>query len=179
MPSLPVSPGICASALLAGAVRRTVVAAAVVGGLWLAALALRCPDAGDTAPRGELRVFEREAHGVVELARGAVVDTGSLLQLAYRAQDARYGVVCSVDGAGGVTLHHAGGLTGESLLRSPGWVPLPRSFELDATPGMETFALITSSRPLDAQGVVERGCTDPGVRFSVRKGRAPVGRKLR
>jgi hypothetical protein len=64
-----------------------------------------------------------------------------------------------------------------TLLRSPGWVPLARAFELDGAPGFETFALITSSEPLDPRSVVERGCAEEGVRFTLRKDRAPRGRR--
>ncbi len=80
---------------------------------------------------------------------------GDLLQLAYVAAGDPYGVIFSIDGRGGVTLHfpeEAGGST--ALVQNRKFL-LPNAIELDDAPGFERFFLVTSASPLDVTTVLE------------------------
>jgi hypothetical protein len=75
------------------------------------------------------------------------VRPGEQLQLSYRSDGKRYGVVASVDTRGTVTLH---------LPEAPGAAPslalgrdtkLPTAFELDDSPGAERFVFVAGDQP--------------------------------
>jgi len=90
---------------------------------------------------------------VEQLVAGAAVRPHDLLQLAYTAGDARFGVVVSVDGGGGVTQHLPVTPGTAVALSAAGAVRLPTSYELDESPGFERFFLVTSAQPFST-GVV-------------------------
>ena len=112
------------------------------------------------AEAGELRVLED----------GAQVEPGALLQVFYRAQGRRHGVVLSVDGAGTVTLHFPAQSDGDTRLTTRGETPLPTSYELDDAPDFERFFFVASKeRPVSvreveqaAQDLVARGRAETG-----------------
>lgn len=89
------------------------------------------------------------------LAGGAVARPGDVLQLAYVSAGAPYGVVISVDGRGGVTLHWPEGGGPAAKLRSGGAVPLAHAYQLDDAPRFERFFLVTGPQPFDSAAVVD------------------------
>ncbi|HTP59961.1 MAG TPA: ActD-like protein, partial [Spirochaetia bacterium] len=101
-----------------------------------------------------LIAYLKTSQGVQELKPDAFVRRGDLIQLAYAAGDARYGVIFSVDGRGTITWHLPAGATtpaglAPSLERQG---QLPVSYELDDAPGFERFFLVTSEKPFDMAG---------------------------
>lgn len=103
-------------------------------------LAFRAPSLGGTK--------------IEQLGAGAAVRPHDLLQLAYTVGEARFGVVVSIDGRGGVTQHLPAAGDGAVALSAKGAVRLPSSYELDESPGFERFFLITSAQPFSATVVV-------------------------
>jgi hypothetical protein len=89
------------------------------------------------------------------LGPDARVRSHDLVQLAYVAGAARFGMVVSIDGAGGVTQHLpvAGALPAN--LAGTGEVGLPHSYELDDAPGFERFFFITAARTFSPAQVLE------------------------
>lgn len=102
-----------------------------------------------------LLVHRRTAEGAERLAAGSTARARDLLQLAYVAEGARFGVVLSIDGAGAVSLHLP--IAGEEAasLEQEGMVALPRSWELDDAPGFERFFFVTADEPFAVAPVVE------------------------
>jgi len=91
---------------------------------------------------------------IEQLGAGAAVRPHDLLQLAYTAGEARFGMVLSVDGGGGVTLHLPAAPGTAAPLSAAGAVRLPTSYELDASPGFERFFLVTSAQPFSTEVVM-------------------------
>jgi len=91
---------------------------------------------------------------IEQLGTGAAVRPHDLLQLAYTAGDARFGMVLSVDGGGGVTQHLPVAPGAAVPLSAAGAVRLPTSYELDASPGFERFFLVTSAQPFSTEVVM-------------------------
>lgn len=91
---------------------------------------------------------------IEQLGAGASVRAHDLLQLAYTAGDARFGVVVSVDGGGGVTQHLPVTPGAAVPLSAAGAVRLPTSYELDESPGFERFFLVTSAQPFSTGAVM-------------------------
>lgn len=91
---------------------------------------------------------------VEQLGAGAAVRPHDLLQLAYTAGEARFGMVVSVDGSGGVTQHLPATPGAAAQLSAAGAARLPTSYELDESPGFERFFLITSAQPFSTAAVM-------------------------
>jgi len=104
-----------------------------------------------------LVVFRKTASGAEELAPGAAAKKGDVLQLAYVAGQAKYGVIFSVDGRGTLTWHVPGGYRGGEMtapsLDPHGPAVLPAAYELDDAPGFERFFLVYSARPFQVADV--------------------------
>ncbi len=80
-----------------------------------------------------------------ELADGAIARAGESVQLGYVAAGQRYGVLISIDGRGGVTLHLPASESELSpALRQGGQALLEQSFRLDDAPRFERFFLVSS-----------------------------------
>jgi hypothetical protein len=98
-----------------------------------------------------LIVYLKTSQGARELGPGSLVGRGDLIQLAYAAGDARYGVIFSVDGRGTITWHLPPGASAPPgsapLLERQGQLPV--SYELDDAPGFERFFLVSSEKPFD------------------------------
>jgi hypothetical protein len=87
------------------------------------------------------------------LASGAGAHPRDRLQLSYVPGEARYGVLLSVDGRGGVTLH----LPREPGMAAPlgaGEVLLPDAYELDDAPGFERFFFVHAGTPFPVEKVL-------------------------
>lgn len=112
----------------------------------------------------QLLVFRRNKDGVEMLADGSLSKAGDLLQLAYVAAQAPYGIILSIDGRGGVTLHYPEGDKTTNLTQNKR-VLLPHAIELDDAPGFERFFFLTSDSPIDAAGIMATArslAADPG-----------------
>ncbi len=90
-----------------------------------------------------------------QLADGALVAPGDAIQLAYSAAGLRHGVIVSIDGRGGVTLHWPEDPRQPARLQPGGRVVLPHAFQLDDAPGFERFILVTAAEPIDVARVLE------------------------
>jgi hypothetical protein len=101
-------------------------------------------------------LLHRKRGAVVErLAAGqATARAGDRLQISYRAGGARHGVILSLDGAGGVTLHFPALAGGSTRLAGKGLVSLDHSYELDDAPGFERFWFLTAAEPIDVASVL-------------------------
>ncbi|HTX72421.1 MAG TPA: hypothetical protein VMC79_06300 [Rectinemataceae bacterium] len=97
----------------------------------------------------QLLLFRKTAAGSERLQNGAQAAEHDLIQIAYRAAQAGYGAIVSIDGRGGVTFQAPDGYVGgtaEAVALRPGEdVPLPHSYELDDAPRFERFFFIVSS----------------------------------
>jgi len=104
----------------------------------------------------ELAVYRKIAEGSEKLADGAAAHPGDLIRLGYRAAGRGYGVILSIDGRGGVTLHlPPNGGTAAALDRHGNAVLLDRAYELDDAPGWERFYFVTADAPFAADEVVD------------------------
>ena len=120
-------------------------AAAAAAALWLGS-PRGGPDGPDDGHRARglqasLEVWRQTPDGAEQLAPGAEVRAGDLLQLSVVRGDEPYGWVVSVDGAGAVTVHAGGPL-------APGRTDLPTAYRLDDAPAFEHFFLVTDDAPL-------------------------------
>ena len=102
----------------------------------------------------QLLIYRKNKDGIEMLTDGSLSKAGDLLQLAYVAAHAPYGIILSIDGRGGATLHlpENGGTT--SLAQNKR-VLLPHAIELDDAPGFERFFLLTSEFPVEAAEIME------------------------
>lgn len=107
-------------------------------------------DAGGERAKGAPRVVAyRHAGDHPELLReDAVVKPGDVLQLRYKPERAKHGVIASIDGAGEVTLHFPATEGGSTALAKE-TTSLPHSYALDAAPKFERFFFVTSDEPID------------------------------
>jgi len=102
-----------------------------------------------------LMIYRSTGGSSEALADGDAAATGDLVRVAYRASEARFGIIISIDGRGLVTRHLP--VTGESAiaLRPGEVVPLPNAYELDDAPRWERFFLISSEKPFDVGPVID------------------------
>jgi hypothetical protein len=126
--------------------------------LWLAQPAPRDPvDADSVRERGlrpHLLIFRKTTRGVEQLADGAQVRSGELLQLAYVSAGRTFGVVASIDGRGEVTFHLPEQGKTVWRLNADGQTALPHAFELDDSQGVERFLFVSADEPFSPQLVV-------------------------
>lgn len=104
----------------------------------------------------QLLVYRKNKDLVEILTDGRQAGKGDLLQLAYVTTRDPYGLILSIDGRGGVTLHFPADKGGSSLLELNKKTPLPHAIELDDAPGFERFFLITSGFPIDVSDVLKK-----------------------
>ncbi len=100
-----------------------------------------------------LQVF-RQGGDAAPLASGSAARAGDRLQLAYLPGKSAHGVILSIDGNGGVTLHFPEREDGGTELRPGGRTLLPRSFELDEAPRFERFFFVYADAPLPVDAVL-------------------------
>lgn len=88
------------------------------------------------------------------LMPGAKVAEGDDLMVHYDASnDARYGVILSLDGRGRVSLHFPLAEDDSTELVHGGDQALAHSFELDDAPRFERFFFLTSAKPIDVKAM--------------------------
>jgi hypothetical protein len=106
--------------------------------------------------RTQLLVFRMKDAAVEILPSGARARAGDLLQLAYVASKAPYGLILSIDGLGRLTLHFPERKDGPADLKQNTKAVLPDAIELDDAPGFERFFLITSNDPIAVPEILAR-----------------------
>lgn len=107
-------------------------------------------DAGGERVKGAPRVVVyRHAGDHPELLReDMLVKAGDQLQLRYKPERAKHGVIASIDGAGEVTLHFPATEQGSTALAKDA-TSLPHSYALDDAPRFERFFFVTCDEPID------------------------------
>ncbi|MBL4689496.1 MAG: hypothetical protein JKY37_33215 [Nannocystaceae bacterium] len=100
----------------------------------------------------------KTAQGSVALVPGDEVAGGEFVQLSYEPGSARYGVIVSVDGAGGVSLHWPAKPDSDTALERSR-TRLKYSFQLDEAPAFERFVFVTADQPLDPARVLNAADT--------------------
>lgn len=90
-------------------------------------------------------LIHRQRDGAIEqLGDGAMAQAGDLVQISYMAAGNRHGVVISLDGSGGVTLHHPSVPDAPAPLVVRGQHALDHAYELDDAEDYERFVFVTS-----------------------------------
>ncbi|MBI1945264.1 MAG: hypothetical protein HYS27_06185 [Deltaproteobacteria bacterium] len=130
------------------------VPAVAVAMLLVVALVRRGDDIVNKGGRPQLLIYEQLPQGARLLRSGDGVRPGTKIQLAYVANGNPFGVIVSLDDAGTVSMHWPAAATHTPRLEPRGETRLPHAFELDATPGVERFFLVTSDAPLEAATVM-------------------------
>lgn len=92
--------------------------------------------------------------GAEPLEDGSFAREGDVVQVAYQAAGALYGMIVSIDGRGTVTLHYPLDASEPPALE-PGSQPLPRAYRLDDAPQFEVFHFLTSEAPFDVSAVLD------------------------
>jgi hypothetical protein len=116
-------------------------------------------DAADTVRmKGDARlfIFSRGPDGEQAVFDGETVSAGETVQVAYQAGNEKYGMIFSIDGNGGMTLHFPYSLQGTSELVPGKKVFLKDAFTLDNSPRFEHFFLVLSKKPIDTGSVFAR-----------------------
>lgn len=111
------------------------------------------PFVDDTRAKGiaHLTVYRQAGDHAENLDDDAVAREGDTLQVRYTASGQHFGLIASIDGAGGVTLHYPAGegapASATVLATKP--TSLPTAYVLDDAPRFERFFFITSADPID------------------------------
>ncbi|HSN28172.1 MAG TPA: hypothetical protein VLT45_17925 [Kofleriaceae bacterium] len=101
-----------------------------------------------------LLVFKQVGEQAEKLDADAVVRAGDVIQLRYNAGGARYGVIASIDGSGGVTLHFPASEDAPNDVAG-GTRTLPEAFALDDAPRFERFFFVTANEPIDTAATLD------------------------
>jgi hypothetical protein len=96
--------------------------------------------------RPHLVIYRKTDAGAEALAAGSGIRAGDVLQIGYVAAARKYGVIFSIDGRGGLTLHFPATPAASSLLEAEGETRLEYAYQLDDAPGFERFFLVTADR---------------------------------
>lgn len=115
------------------------------------------PEVGVTRTKGGadgLRVYRKGAGGAELLADHTPARAGDVIQLSYASNDPGFGVIFSVDGRGGVTLHFPE--SGDNTEIVPGAeVALPHGYALDDAPAFESFVMLRARHPIDVAAALQ------------------------
>lgn len=101
-----------------------------------------------------LQIFRATGSDAQRLEDGERADAGDVLQIAYNAADSAYGMICSVDGNGVVTLHFPVSSSREPALETGGLQQLQYAYRLDDAPRFEKFFFVTSAQPFSVGEVL-------------------------
>lgn len=114
-----------------------------------------------------LAIFRKAKGGAELLPPHALAKPGDTLQVFYHSRTPAFGMVFSVDGAGGVTLHLPEEGGSAMALQAGDLLPLPHAYRLDRAPRLERFFLITAPRPFPVDGFLERARAAFALRHEV------------
>jgi hypothetical protein len=139
--------------------RKTWIAPLVAAAAVLALVVLHhapAHEAETTRVKGAARLLAYKQAGdqAERLEPDAVVRAGDVIQLRYNAGGARFGVIASIDGGGGVTLHFPASPDASTEVTG-GTRTLPDAFELDDAPRFERFFFVTANEPVDVAGTLD------------------------
>jgi len=109
-----------------------------------------------TRVKGHARLlaYRQAGEQAERLEPDAVAHEGDVIQLRYNAGGARFGMIASIDGAGGVTLHFPASADSPTDVEG-GTHTLPDAFALDDAPRFERFFLFTANDPLDVAATLD------------------------
>ena len=105
--------------------------------------------------RPSLTVFRQTPRGSESLADGAAARQGDVVLLAYQAAGRAYGVIVSIDGRGGLSVHLPTSGRDAARLLPGDKVVLDQAYELDDAPRWECFYFVTGQEPFAVEPVVE------------------------
>lgn len=102
-----------------------------------------------------LMIHRQSGESIELLENGERARAGDLLQIAYTAGKAAYGVIISIDGEGTVTLHYPYTENDSTQLEKDKKILLNNAYELDQAQGFERFFFITAAKEIEVQTVIE------------------------
>jgi hypothetical protein len=103
----------------------------------------------------QLQVYRLHNQRIEMLQDWQSAKIGDLLQLAYVSAGESYGMIFSIDGRGGVSLHFPKQELGSTVIECHKKIPLPEAIELDDAPRFERFIFLTSDFPIDVIQVMK------------------------
>jgi len=104
----------------------------------------------------QLLIFRKSEDRIDLVDSGEKAEAGDLLQLGYVAVDHPFGIIFSIDGRGGVSLHFPAERDGSTRLDLNKQALLSHAIELDDAPGFERFFFLTSRDKIDADQWLRR-----------------------
>jgi hypothetical protein len=133
--------------------------------------AARPPAAADSGNRikglkPSLQVFRMTPDGSETLADGDRVRSGDLIRVGYRAAGRGFGVIVSIDGCGGVTVHLPEQGEQSAPLAGGDTVLLDHAYQLDDARRFERFHFVSAETQFAVATVVDaarRAATTPGA----------------
>jgi len=163
------------------AVVATLALAVLVVPRWIAPRGGVAPTVSEDRIKGlkpSLAIYRRTSTGSETLADGSVARPGDLLRVAYTGAGKSYGVILSIDGRSGVTVHLPSGGDRAAPLKSGPAILLDQAYELDDAPGWEQFYFVTGETPFAVADIVNaaRKTAAGGVRATPAP--LPVSREL-
>ncbi len=102
-----------------------------------------------------LTLFRKTAAGTERLEPGRALRAGDLVRVAYQGAARPYGVILSIDGRGGVTLHLPTSGRVAARLQPGDRVLLEQAYELDDAPRWESFCLVTGKAPFEVGPILD------------------------
>jgi hypothetical protein len=102
-----------------------------------------------------LLVYRKIGPSSEQLRDGDAARQGDLVRVAYRASNAGFGVIVSIDGRGVVTRHLPVAGDAAVALQAGDATPLANAYELDDAPRWEQFFLVTNDHVFDVARVVD------------------------
>ena len=105
----------------------------------------------------QLQIFRKRGLEIEQLFNKDYVRSSDSLQLSYIGAGDKFGVIFSVDGGGGVTLHYPESASKSPRIKSNSVTPLPYAYDLDNAPDFERFFLVTSKNQLDVDEIIKQG----------------------
>jgi len=101
-------------------------------------------------------IIYRKKNSEIELLKNRnQARAGDLLQIAYVPAGKTHGVIFSIDGGGGVTLHFPEDKSQSTILQQEKKNLLPSSYELDNAPDFERFFFVTAMKEIDMEGIIK------------------------
>lgn len=126
-----------------------------------------------------LTVFKSGQGKIKQLKNQGRAKAGDTLQLFYSSPKESYGVIFSIDGRGGVTLHYPYGIEQSTALKLKKKVKLPSGFLLDDAPDFERFFFITSNLEIDVARILGKAKNQAKNLSQIEKGNVTIDKNLR
>ncbi|MEK6794722.1 MAG: zf-HC2 domain-containing protein [Spirochaetota bacterium] len=114
----------------------------------------RLSDATRIKGTNAIFIYRKNGDSQSRLTNGSLAQKGDIFQICYIANNGSHGVLFSVDGRGGVTLHHPSRADGSTELIRNRETCLDRANELDDAPRYEKFFLAVAPRAMDSASVI-------------------------